>query len=66
MHSVDYIGTPHITLVFAFSGKNETIHYYNVLLYLEILEQNIEKALITVYQKEMGLVNVDLASSLVQ
>ncbi|KAJ8911280.1 hypothetical protein NQ315_015283 [Exocentrus adspersus] len=36
-------------------GHNDTINYYNVLLYLEILEQNIQKALVTVYQKEMGL-----------
>ncbi|KAJ8957910.1 hypothetical protein NQ318_001907 [Aromia moschata] len=36
-------------------GHNETIHYYNIQLYLEILEANIQKALIGVFYKEKGL-----------
>uniref|UniRef100_V5GEX1 Coiled-coil domain-containing protein n=1 Tax=Anoplophora glabripennis TaxID=217634 RepID=V5GEX1_ANOGL len=44
-------------------GNNGTINYYNVLLYLQILEQNIQKALVTVYHKEMGLVSFKLLNT---
>ncbi|CAG9832483.1 unnamed protein product [Diabrotica balteata] len=33
-------------------GENQNIHYYNVLLYLEILENNIEEAMVSVNFKE--------------
>ncbi|XP_076254367.1 coiled-coil domain-containing protein 63-like [Rhynchophorus ferrugineus] len=33
-------------------GHNETIHYHNVLLYLQVLEKNIQDALVTVHYRE--------------
>nr|CAI5827138.1 unnamed protein product [Callosobruchus analis] len=38
-----------------FAGHNETINNYNVLLYLEILEKNIQEALVSVFFKEKQL-----------
>ncbi|XP_060531066.1 GRIP1-associated protein 1-like [Cylas formicarius] len=37
-------------------GRNETIHYYNVLLYLQILENNIQEAFVDVFYKEQNIV----------
>ncbi|XP_057654076.1 coiled-coil domain-containing protein 63-like [Diorhabda carinulata] len=36
-------------------GGNQIIHNHNVLLYLEILERNIEEAMVTVFYKEKNL-----------
>ncbi|KAJ8981964.1 hypothetical protein NQ317_002138 [Molorchus minor] len=36
-------------------GRNENIHYYNIELYMEILENNIQRALIGVFRREKAL-----------
>ncbi|CAG9820690.1 unnamed protein product [Phaedon cochleariae] len=43
-------------------GTNETINNCNVILYLEILEKNIQEALVSVYYKEKHLCNFIIPS----